>query len=1476
MEETKSAWKDKFSSNLPPEFISRLECELSKCENDPGAGDHTHALSCAMDITKSRIRELNKQLRNEEFFYEVISSVVSARKRSQRNADSDKVDVSAMYAKVNKPTKLKIDDSPVLNHAKSMSDQAEKNSNHERLLSQTSHTYEEIGFQNSEIPDTKVEEKAGGVVKKKLRASVKDKIKMFERSDSSSGEDNINSPEGDYARLVIKPSVSPKPSPASRRRPRANEYEEISLPCFASNKKPDDPSNSKIQCPQMTPNIDKPDKTYAEIESLHDSSSKQEGYASLSDQPLENKSFTTQHQKRPAPPVPSRKSRGKDTDKSDNDVLKNTEASTLKYSDHEPQLSSSLKHKQINEDTKNHNDASDKLCGKIDGSIEGDYCSIKSVNTDNKHVTLVQVTSANGSGKNTGNKNFSVLSISGSERELSRSTEDLRNNKTGKLRRSSSKSFDDINQEGHYAEVEYSSINPVSGDSSSSDKKMKKLFGLKNGSDLETDPDNDSKEQIVGKQYKSLSNSSGSEEEDLMSTVVVNFENTEDQKKESSENKVLTSKDKRRGVPDYEKWTFQTLLTSTGISVAENGNLTDTGSDDETPYDNIDNVVDKHEAVSGQSDDSGVCESTESSLTPDDKEKLYEEVYEPRKKETDKQNASRSQASSSSVGSRFSSASCVTVDGDAVFMQRSDSVEGQPTIPEDEDTVSIYSNDDLGERAELEEEVALKYKSEQLHMRHIVVKGILESEKSYLHVIEQLVKAKHYLQSVSMSQGSQANIMSLEDITTIFYKMDDFFQIHKEFVEELTAKVKDWSDLQRIAEAVKRLVVYFKIYEEYVNNYPKAVETIRKYQKNEETRHLLEEQLETYKEEALKLEDVLLKPVQRIQTNHLVLHDLIKHTPENHPDYKDLKKALKLSEENLRMCNAHPGNLGSNKNQEARQLVKSGFLVEVSRDKKATRQLRYVFLFSDVIICTKHKGSSKYKDVSFKYVWYLPIPALSMHVRGDQKYQPKESLDDLKCKIGSLKVELREEMVRADSTKDKAFSITQKRAARNIEKLKKKIQEQEATLVEALPRLPLHLEVEGFRPHTFLFSTDYEREEWREALESQHIKCEGTVPAQLSNHDIDVMINTTKLHMQVNGIGTALLKKDEEMLNGSLNVTIHKMQGLEKHCDVYCCMEMDSYGHFYKKAQTRVSQFTTDASWNQDFELDLDGSQTLRILCYRKQPGNEDDVIIGKCALELSLSWLNSKFNEKTISMNEISITISIRHTPASKTLKRTQSKLRTGIFGVRIENVLRRESKTVPSIVTTCVQQVESRGMDEVGIYRVSGVTSDVQHFKKLFDKNAIAANVQAEEADIHAITGVLKLYFRELPEPLFTDDHYQSFIQTIQLQNEEAKEKCMLELLHSLPEANYYTIVFMIEHLVRVAKKSPVNKMSQSNLATIFGPTLMHPAMQDTNPDPMVQMAQAAKDASVQSEVVYFFIKLAASGKNIRKSATTEISSL
>ncbi|KAH3857558.1 hypothetical protein DPMN_100168 [Dreissena polymorpha] len=92
-------------------------------------------------------------------------------------------------------------------------------------------------------------------------------------------------------------------------------------------------------------------------------------------------------------------------------------------------------------------------------------------------------------------------------------------------------------------------------------------------------------------------------------------------------------------------------------------------------------------------------------------------------------------------------------------------------------------------------------------MRHLVVKGILESEKSYLHVIDQLVNEIFFLQNLSIVL-KPSHLIDPEDVTTIFYKMDEFYTIHKTFVSELEAKVKNWSDDQQIAEAVKKLVGY--------------------------------------------------------------------------------------------------------------------------------------------------------------------------------------------------------------------------------------------------------------------------------------------------------------------------------------------------------------------------------------------------------------------------------------------------------------------------------------------------------------------------------------------------------------------------------------------------------------------------------------------------------------------------------------------
>jgi len=75
----------------------------------------------------------------------------------------------------------------------------------------------------------------------------------------------------------------------------------------------------------------------------------------------------------------------------------------------------------------------------------------------------------------------------------------------------------------------------------------------------------------------------------------------------------------------------------------------------------------------------------------------------------------------------------------------------------------------------------------------------------------------------------------------------------------------------------------------------------------------------------------------------------------------------------------------------------------------------------------------------------------------------------------------------------------------------------------------------------------------------------------------------------------------------------------------------------------------------------------------------------------------------------------------------------------------------------------IEAYGLDSVGIYRLSGTTSKVQKLKSLLDKDIEAVDLNADEwrADINNVSSVLKLWLRELPEPLLTFELYYRYIE-------------------------------------------------------------------------------------------------------------------
>ena len=100
--------------------------------------------------------------------------------------------------------------------------------------------------------------------------------------------------------------------------------------------------------------------------------------------------------------------------------------------------------------------------------------------------------------------------------------------------------------------------------------------------------------------------------------------------------------------------------------------------------------------------------------------------------------------------------------------------------------------------------------------------------------------------------------------------------------------------------------------------------------------------------------------------------------------------------------------------------------------------------------------------------------------------------------------------------------------------------------------------------------------------------------------------------------------------------------------------------------------------------------------------------------------------------------------------------------FGVDLTEQMARDSVEYPRILERCCDAIEATGLRSQGIYRISGTASKVQKLKVILDRDVEGVDLMSDEwrADVNVITGVLKLWLRELPEPLLTFALYQGYI--------------------------------------------------------------------------------------------------------------------
>ncbi|ODV92411.1 hypothetical protein CANCADRAFT_998 [Tortispora caseinolytica NRRL Y-17796] len=184
-----------------------------------------------------------------------------------------------------------------------------------------------------------------------------------------------------------------------------------------------------------------------------------------------------------------------------------------------------------------------------------------------------------------------------------------------------------------------------------------------------------------------------------------------------------------------------------------------------------------------------------------------------------------------------------------------------------------------------------------------------------------------------------------------------------------------------------------------------------------------------------------------------------------------------------------------------------------------------------------------------------------------------------------------------------------------------------------------------------------------------------------------------------------------------------------------------------------------------------------------------------------------------------------------SQAMEITNSNLPPGVppavFGTPIGDLLDYEGGMVPYVVYHCIRAVDEFGLDSEGIYRINGDVAKIQALKQKFNvpwsQPGEFSSPDDYFNDINNVSGLLKQYFREIPDPLLTNELYSAFIEGSKIQNETQRRDAIHTEVNKLPDPNYTTLRYLCFHLYRVQEHETQNRMSAYNLGVVWGPTLM-----------------------------------------------------
>ncbi|XP_051580257.1 rho guanine nucleotide exchange factor 17-like isoform X2 [Myxocyprinus asiaticus] len=314
----------------------------------------------------------------------------------------------------------------------------------------------------------------------------------------------------------------------------------------------------------------------------------------------------------------------------------------------------------------------------------------------------------------------------------------------------------------------------------------------------------------------------------------------------------------------------------------------------------------------------------------------------------------------------------------------------------------------------------------RVDMRKHVIMTLLDTEQSYVESLRTLIQG--YMKPLKHPESSPLCDPSLVD--EMFYQIPEILEHHEQFLEQVLDCVNQWHDKQTVGHLLIQSFskeILANIYSAYIDNFMNAKDAVRIAKEAKPAFLKFLEQSMRENKEKQALGDLMIKPVQRIPRYELLVKDLLKHTPEDHPDYSfllDAQKNIKRLAERINTgrrsaeeleretrvmqeIEAHIEGIEHILNPQ-RKFLRQEMVVEAKT--VGGKKDRSLFLFSDLLICTTLKrksGSLRRSSMSlysaasvidtsskYKFMWKLPLEDLEV-VKGSNQATNRDNIQKI-------------------------------------------------------------------------------------------------------------------------------------------------------------------------------------------------------------------------------------------------------------------------------------------------------------------------------------------------------------------------------------------------------------------------------------------------------------------------------------------------